>query len=52
MCHRFVLLACFLLTSSAALAQFQPDDNSTGIIVAPIDYNTVRFSRIAQAVRT
>ena len=52
MCHRFLLLACFLLTSSAALAQLQTDDNSTGIIVAPIDYNTVRFSRIAQAVRT
>ena len=50
--HRLLLLTGFLLTSSAALAQLQSSDGATEPIVAAIDYNTVRFSRNAEATRT
>ena len=50
--HGLLLLTGFLLTSSTALAQFQSSDGSTEPIVAAIGYNTVRFSRNADATRT
>ncbi len=48
-----LILTCLFLASPAAWAQVLADDDddpTSRPIIAPIDYDTIRFSRIAEAV--